>query len=67
MKKIGKLVGAVLFSSVLLTSCGGPSACDCANAAASQDVELAIDCAKHVSGLSPAEAVQFERDMRDCY
>ena len=30
MKKLMTILGAFFFASVVLTSCGGPSACDCA-------------------------------------
>lgn len=29
MKKLKTILGAMLFTSLILTSCGGPDACDC--------------------------------------
>ena len=63
MKKVMTIFGAILCASVILTSCGGPSFCDCNdNWPDLSDAEKS-ECAKMIDNSSTSELLE---KMQDC-
>jgi hypothetical protein len=63
MKKVMTIFGAILCASVILTSCGGPSFCDCNdNYGDLSDAEQS-ECAKMIDNSSTSELLE---KMQDC-
>lgn len=63
MKKLNILLGAILFATTILSSCGDPSFCDCNDNYGSLSSSEKEKCAKMADRMSETE---IRRKMQDC-
>ena len=63
MKKLKTTIGAILFVTTLLTSCGDPSFCDCNDKYGSLSSSDKKKCAKMIDRMSSSE---LQRKMQNC-
>ena len=63
MKKSILSFGAILFFGTILTSCGGPSFCDCNDNYGDLSDKDQLECAKMIDNTSYSE---LRKKMQDC-
>lgn len=56
----------LLVLGFLFASCGGPSACDCAQAFKDGDKETIKECDEYVEGLEGDAKADFQKEAREC-
>ena len=72
MKKLMTILGAFMIASVVLTSCGGPDACECMDNAFKimtdkHDADLHKKCEDHVNGLEGDAKKEWNKELLDCF
>jgi len=71
MKKLSTILGVFLFASLVLTSCGGPSACDCTKNAMKittdeHDADLQKECEAHANSLDGEAKQKWQQEALEC-